>query len=471
MARFILRWNYNKAGETIHNRNYIKYMGTRDGVEKCDESWKFENVTTDQMRFIKLLTTDFPWAKNSFEYEDYLKNPTKYTASVFIAEALDENIHLIGKRENYINYIAKRPRVEKMGTHGLFTQEDKAINVENVANTIAQHQGIVWTTILSLRREDAERLGYDNAKAWRDMLRAKSVSLAKHMRIPYSDLRWYAAFHNERHHPHVHLVSYSVGKSPYITEKGLKKFKTEFGNAIFKDELYYVYEEKTAHRDQLREESKKRIEEIVGQIQSGTFQTGTVEMLLQALTTELDNYKGKLVYGYIPKKAKNLIDGIVDEIAKDKRIEELYDLWYSRKEHLIAIYQTKIPDRIPLSKNEEFRPIRNAVLKEAIKLSRTLQTERPNHFSIEPIADSDDHEEASILWKGTEVQVRSTSSKTEESDRVVASAGMASLRLFARITQMLGDSLDNNVDLFEDTADSKLKEAIREKKKAHGLRM
>ena len=79
-----------------------------------------------------------------------------------------------------------------------------------VQNQVADHKGIVWTHVISLRREDAARLGYDSAVQWMALLRSKRAMLCKHMKIDSANLKWYAAFHNESHHPHVHLLVYSV---------------------------------------------------------------------------------------------------------------------------------------------------------------------------------------------------------------------------------------------------------------------
>lgn len=370
MARFILKWRYIKAGSPKHGQNLVKYVATREGVERCDESWKHQPATQEQQRLIKELTTDFPDSVQSFEYQDYIFSPTKGSASEFISRAIEENVDLIGKKENYVGYIAMRPRVEKQGSHGLFTQTDQVINLPDVAKTVAEHEGAVWTTILSLRREDAEKLGYDNAKAWRDMLRGQSNKLAKAMGIPLSDLRWYAAFHNEGNHPHVHLISYSVGKEPYMTEQGLLNFKSDFAREIFKHDLYHIYQDQSAHRDELRRTGREKMADIVKQINTGAYDNETVKIMLRELVQELDDYKGKMVYGYMPKKVKNLIDGIVDELAKDERIAELYNLWYEQKENITRTYQDTMPQRIPLSQNKEFKTIKNAVIQEALILLR-----------------------------------------------------------------------------------------------------
>ena len=368
MARFILKWRYIKSGSPKHGENLVKYIATREGVEKCDESWKHQPATKEQQRLIKELINDFPDSAQSFEYQDYIAAQTKSTASEFISRTIEDNVDLIGKKENYVGYIAMRPRVEKQGTHGLFTQSDQEIDLPTVSKEVAKHEGAVWTTIMSLRREDAEKLGYDNAKAWRDLLRGQANKLAKAMGIPLGDLRWYAAFHNEGNHPHIHLVSYSVGKEPYMTEQALQTFKSDFAREIFKNDLYHTYQDMTAHRDELRRTGRDKIAEIVQQINNSTYENETVVLMLKELSASLENYKGKMVYGYMPKTAKNLINGIIDELAKDERIAELYNLWYEQKENVIRTYQDTMPQRIPLSANKEFTTIKNAVIQEALNI-------------------------------------------------------------------------------------------------------
>ena len=404
MARFILKWRYIRSGSPKHNQNLVKYIATREGVEKCDESWKHQPATQEQQRLIKELTDDFPDSIQSFEYQDYISSPTKSTAFEFINHTIEENVDLIGKKENYVRYIAMRPRVEKQGSHGLFTQNDEVINLSEVARTVAEHEGAVWTTILSLRREDAERLGYDNAKAWRDMLRGQADKLAKAMGIPLVDLRWYGAFHNEGSHPHLHLISYSVGKEPYMTEQGLLRFKSDFAGEIFKHDLYHIYQDQTAHRDELRRTGREKMADIVKQINSGVYENEIVTIILRELVRELDHYKGKMVYGYMPKKAKNLIDGIVDELAKDERIAELYSLWYEQRDHIIRTYQDTMTQRIPLSQNKEFKTIKNAVIQEALNILHNQITFEDEGCEHPEMTMGDEAEEAkeNISWTDPE---------------------------------------------------------------------
>lgn len=373
MSRLILKWRYFKSNQIHHKNTFIKYVATRDGAEKCNEAWKNEPATVEQKRLVNNLAKDFPNTKESFEYKEFQKAENKYNASQYISKAIDENLDVIGKKENYIGYIAKRPRVEKMGKHGLFSQKDEEINLEKVASEVANHKGIVWNTIISLKRNDAKKLGYDNAKAWRDMLRSKTGTLAKSMRIPITDLCWYAAFHNEGTHPHIHLVSFSAGREPYMTRSGLENFKAELAHEIFKQDLYNIYEEKNKYRRLLRQQSSDMIRGMVEQINLGMYSNQNLEELMKSLTFELGNYTGKKAYGYLPKRIKNIVNAIVDELERDKTISKLYRLWYEQKDNIVSIYQDAVSERVSLSANEDFKAIRNAVIKEATMLQQEVE--------------------------------------------------------------------------------------------------
>ena len=480
MAKIILKWRYLKGNSSKHAKHLVNYIATREGVEKTDESWENKKVTKLQQELITELIKDFPSSTQSFEYQEYISNKTKGTASRFIDRALEENLDIIGKKENYVSYIAKRPHVEKLGAHGLFSQTDEPINLSKVAKTVAEHKGAVWTTIISIRREDAIRLGFDNAKAWRDMLRAESCDLAKRMNIPLADLRWYAAFHNEGGHPHVHLISYSVGKEPYMSEAGLMKLKSDLAHEIFKQDFYQIYDKQTQVRDELRMEGKKTTQEIVAKIKSHKYKNETIELMLRQLAQELEGYKGKKVYGYLPKKVKNLVNGIVDELSKDKQISKLYDMWYKQKESLLKIYQDSLPDRIPLSSNKEFKTIRNDIVKEAFQLIGNsifidysdAQKKLQYLFSDkedDDIFESDNDSLFNVPLIDTDLMSKSpsVSSKKYMSDMSLA---LSSLRLAARLSQLIEKDIKEDKDT-SNNIDRKLRRKMAEKRMAQGQKM
>ena len=369
MARLIVKWRYIKPGAPKQVEHYVDYIATREGVEIEGEQWKDEPATKEQEKLVNRLIADFPDSKDSFEYQDYATAKTKYTATTFIDKAIEENVDRIGKKENYIGYIAMRPHVEKSGTHGLFSYSDEPIKLSKVAKEVGNHDGVVWTTIISLRREDAAKLGYDNLPAWKTLLRAKSQDLANAMGIPVTKMKWYAAFHNESGHPHVHLVSYSTGKEPYMTRQGLEKLKAAYAHEIFKNDLYEIYEKQTEYRDELRVESKEKIAEIIREINGKKYENETIELMLKTLAEKLQKHKGKKVYGYLPKDVKNLVNGVIDELMRDSDLQKLYELWYEQRENVLKTYRDKMPARLSLSTNEEFKSVRNAVIAEAMNLS------------------------------------------------------------------------------------------------------
>ena len=343
MARLIVKWRYIKPGAPKQSEHYVNYIATRDGVEIEDEKWKNEPATKEQEKLVNRLIADFTDCKDSFEYQDYLSAKTKYTATTFIDKAIEENVDRIGKKENYIGYIALRPRVEKSGSHGLFSYSNESINLSKVAKEVGNHDGVVWTTVISLKREDATKLGYDNLSAWKTLLRAKSQDLANAMGVPLTDMKWYAAFHNESGHPHVHLVSYSIGKEPYMTRQGLEKLKAAYAHEIFKNDLYEIYEKQTEYRDELRAESKEKIAEIIREINGKKYENETIELMLKTLAEKLQKHKGKKVYGYLPKEVKNLVNGVIDELMRDSDLQKLYELWYEQRENVLKTYRDKMP--------------------------------------------------------------------------------------------------------------------------------
>ena len=368
MARIILKSRYLKTGSKLHSEHLIQYIAKREGVQKIDDTWKNQPATKEQKKLIEELVRDFPDAKNSFEYQDFISKPSKGTASEFISRAIDDNVDLIGKRENYVSYIAKRPRAERRSAHGLFTDADVPINLSKVAEEVANHDGNVWTHIISLRREDAARLGYDNAYAWRNLLRSQAETIAENMKIPLTDLRWYAAYHDESYHPHVHMVVCSEGKEPYLTKLGIRNIKAAFAKQIFRHDLLQVYVEQTNKRNELTQKSRDILSDIISRINSGSYDNPVVTDLLLKLSEQMKHHKGKMVYGYLPQAGRNIVNAVVDKLSKEKDISALYNLWYEQRDAITGTYQDTPEQRIPLSQNKEFKAIKNAVIQESLNI-------------------------------------------------------------------------------------------------------
>lgn len=389
MARLITKFKYLKPEDRKNIGGYAEYIATREGVEKIDESRKFAPATNKQKQLIKKILSDFPDSRSSLEYEDYLKDKTIGTASEFITRALEENADEMMHTTTYADYIATRPRVERIASHGLFTDDGVAVDLQKVSDELNAHTGNVWTAIVSLRREDAERLGYDNGSRWRDMLRSQTQTLSENMKIPMSNLRWFAAFHNESYHPHVHMIVYSTDPTEgYLSEKGLMALRSSFAKDIFAQDLLCEYKKQTEHRDALKVQSREVLAELIAKINGGTYDNPQVEDLLQALAKRLAVTNGKKQYGYLRKDIKEIINSIVDELSKDERIAALYDLWFESKETALKVYTESRPERLPLSQNKEFKSVKNMVIAEAMKLNLPTdeieETDEPTEPDREP---------------------------------------------------------------------------------------
>lgn len=396
MARIILKCPYLKGGKKTasHLNNLVKYIATRDGVEKMESGHKLWHSTKKQKDLIAQILREFPDARDLFEYEDYLENPNRENASEFITIALEQNLDKISDREKYLDYIANRPRVEKFDSHGLFTAGNEPLVLSQVADEVSGHTGNVWTPIISLRREDAARLGYDNAPAWKALLSEKAVELAENLKIHPDHLKWYAAFHNESHHPHIHMVCYSTDpREGYLTKQGIKKMKASLANEIFRQELIPLYGEKTQRRDDLKEQAAESMRELIRQMKSGVLQSGRMEQLITHLAERLQTVSGKKQYGYLKPDLKNIVDEIVDELAQDSRVAEAYRLWWEVRGRIESIYTETPSEPPPLSRCDDFKPIRNMVIQQALNISDgTITFEEPVSMDTalpEPEGDSE----------------------------------------------------------------------------------
>ena len=391
MPKLVTKFKYLKPSARQSRGGYAKYIATREGVEKLDDSQRFAPVTAKQQQLIQRLLKDFPDSREMFEYEDYLQNQTVGSASEFITRSIEDNSPHCLTSKTYADYIATRPRAERFGSHGLFTDEGVQVNLEKVSSDLNSYGGNVYTIIISLRREDAERLGFDSGSRWRDMLRTQIQALAENLKIPMEHLKWFAAFHNEGHHPHVHLLAYStVENEGYLTKKGVHNLRSEFAKDIFAQDLHCVYEQQTEYRDELRAKSKEKVAKLVEQINSGLIVDPQLQQMLVELSRRLKRHKGKKVYGYLSAGAKKLVDTIVDQMAQDSRIAALYDLWYRQRDEIFKTYSGNPSERLPLSQNPEFKPIRNAVVKAALGIEHQEEVmeeqqepDDPGYFSRE----------------------------------------------------------------------------------------
>lgn len=412
MARIILKSPYLKPNAKAHIEKYVRYIATREGAESAKNSANSMPAFAKQRGLIEKLVKEYPDSKDLFEYEDYINNPTRENADELIMRIAETNGELLGDRERYVNYIAERPRVEKISSHGLFTDEGVPVVLSDVAKEVSESESNIWTHIISLRREDAERLGYNSADAWMNLIRSNRNMIARNMKIAPENFRWYAAFHNESHHPHIHMMAYSTDPGEaYLTKNGIREIKATLAKEIFRQDLLSIYEKQTEHRNALRTNSREVIAEIIAKINEGIYDNPKLEEMLFRLSDRLAKTGGKKVYGYLKADVKAIIDSIVDELAADERISALYNLWYEQRESVIKTYTDELPERVPLSRNKEFKSIKNAVIQEAMNITaeKTIIEDDENadkqyEFTLEPIDTETEpllteKEKTSLMWK------------------------------------------------------------------------
>lgn len=472
MAKLVTKFKYLKPNRKVSAGGYAKYIATREGVEKIDDTKKFAPATVLQKNLIEKILKDFPDSKDMFEYADYLEKQNQGSASDFISRVMEDYTYEISGRKAYADYIATRPRAERFGSHGLFTDDGIQVQLSKVTEELDKHKGNIWTAIISIRREDAQRLGFNTGSRWRDMLRTQTEVLAKNLKIPMENLRWYAAFHNESHHPHVHLIAYStVENEGYLTQKGVENLRSSFAKDIFQQDLLCIYEKQTEHRDKLRAEARDIVEDLVSKINSEIYISASIQHKLLELADRLSKTKGKKVYGYLKPDVKAIVDSIVDELANDSRIKKLYDLWYEQKENTIRTYTDEMPDRIPLTQNKEFKSIKNAVIKEALKLNLTEdEVEKNENTDEEAVLIPFEYEEntsaESVVDSSRGVLYPYYSIKSKRNNTVISS-----LNLLRYLCNMIQSQLRFEENQRVQRTDKKLQQKINDKKQAQGLKM
>lgn len=325
MAKLIFRCNYFKNESKRHKSNYVKYLGTREGVEF---------------------------------------NPEE------LPEAFYEDFDMHGKKENYVDYVAGRPGVIQVPgqRHGLFSEKGQKVDLEKVMKEVAEHKGMVWINVISLRREDAERLGYDKLESWQTMLRLHVKDISNSFRISARDLRWYAAFHNEGHHPHVHLLVYSEGREGYLDREGIRNLKSKMTRHVFREELNMLYDEKTKQRKTVKEKAGEELLASMRSLSKAQCNNPVIEAKMRMLGERLCGLKGKKVYGYLHKDVKAMVDDVVRELEKIPEVKECYEKWEEWQARIYGYYQDRQMPRIPLSQNPEFKSVKNDVIREAMAL-------------------------------------------------------------------------------------------------------
>ena len=391
MARIIFISPYMKGGrDSARLAHRTRYFATREGVQLLKDDNAHLPVTKKQQQYIQRLLRSFPEARELPEHENYANTPNRQTAFELIAQIHEDFIEPMDSRENYLDYVANRPGVKAMGEHGLWDANGKVSPLENAVAEVAQHTGNVWTPVISLSRENAERLGYTDLKNWQELINASITDIAKGYKIHPNHLRWYAALHEKEKHIHVHMVLFSTDpKEGYLSRQGIRSIKSALVSTIYRNDRLHIYEQKDEQRGLLRQEAEARMATLIGQMATGTLQSDKLELLVADLAQRLREVSGKKVYGYLPPRVKRIVDEIVDELAKDERVSSAYALWQELREQLCIDYNQTPPQRVPLSQQKEFKTVRNMVIRETLRLSEM-------HFTFEDDAMQEEPEEPPV---------------------------------------------------------------------------
>lgn len=365
MPRIIVKTGYMKG--KAHKEYYVNYIATRDGVEKYKSDNGSKKATKSQKELIKRLINDYPSSIHMYEYEDFMNNESRENASEFITAVIDQNIYDIATKENYVDYISNRPRVEKLGEHGLFSDAGVEVNLNEIIKEVGEHNGNVWTHIISIKRDDAERLGFDHVENWMNLCQSKRNEIAKAMKISSDHIKWYAAFHNEGHHPHIHMIAFSTdSKEGYVNQKGIEDIRRMFASEIFQNDLLHIYKKQTEKRDEIKSYSREKVIEILNAMNSEHYDNSIIFDKIAELKKSFENYHGRLMYAYIPQKSKQIINDILREMEKDVHLSQLYEEWNLYKKDIRQTYSDKLYEKLPLLEQREFKSIKNMILSEVM---------------------------------------------------------------------------------------------------------
>ena len=372
MPKLIVTSRYLKSGSGKKKQlyHYVKYIATREGSVPIPNANETAPATKSQQELISSLLHDFPDSKELFEYEDYQKNPTIKNGSALISVILDRNMDRLTSRENYVGYLANRPGTVKFGSHGLFSQSDEPINLEKVAKDIANHGGNVWTHVVSLRRDNAQAMGYDNLKAWRELVKRQISNIAKNQKIDMANLKWYAAFHDKKTNPHVHIIVYSTNeREGFLTNHGIEKIRSGFANDIYADELHHLYAQQTDLRNQMKKESEQLMKQLADNISQNDVDNAELIDLVAKLYEQLNSSKGKKVYGYLKADVKKTVDEIFIRLAENESIQKMYSLWCEMEQQKHDVYSSARVQFPKLADNKEFKSVKNMIIQTVLDMN------------------------------------------------------------------------------------------------------
>ena len=443
----------------------MKYIATREGVEVLTGKGP---ATKKQKEMVAKLLKDFPDVRDSFEYEDYKQAPTLHAASALISAALDSHMQNLQSENSYLKYIATRPGAEKHGAHGLFGRQDNT-DLPAAMHDLTAHDGNVWTIIYSLHREDAERLGYNNAAAWRKLLVSQQNKFAEAFHIPASALHWYAAYHDADTHPHIHMMIWT-DQETVLKRDAVVKLRSAMTNGIFQVELENLYIRKDAAYKDVTEAARTAMHGLVDRLESIENPPESIQQKMLELALELRTVGGKKQYGYLKKPLKDKVDSTVDELEKLPEVAAYYDVWNGLRDTLEGYYKNRPRQRNPLSQQKEFRAIKNAIIQEAERLRQQMeQAQRASEPESSQVDTPSDEETSSDTSTNPTLADENTSSVTSHSARLPSEYLLNStIRLFHQMGQIFRENAAPPSNPMGIRVDSKRRKKLMQKRLAMG---
>ena len=443
----------------------MKYIATREGVEVLTGKGP---ATEKQKEMVAKLLKDFPDVRDSFEYEDYKQAPTLHTASALISAALDSHMQNLQSENGYLKYIATRPGAEKHGAHGLFGRQENT-NLTAAMHDLTAHDGNVWTIIYSLHREDAERLEYNNAAAWRKLLVSQQNKFAEAFHVPSDSLHWYAAYHDADTHPHIHMMLWT-DQETVLKRDAVVKLRSAMTNSIFQAELENLYIRKDIAYKDVTEAAREVMHDLVDRMESVSEPPASIQEKLLELALELHTVSGKKQYAYLKKPLKDMVDSIVDELEKLPEVAAYYSVWNGVRDTLEGYYKNRPRQHNPLSQQKEFRAIKNAIIKEAERLRQQL--EQAQAASKQEVSQD---EEPSAEETSTDASTNPTLANENTSSAVSHHARLpteyllnSTIRLFHQIGQIFRENAAPPSNPMGIRIDSKRRKKLMQKRLAMG---
>ena len=443
----------------------MKYIATREGVEVLTGKGP---ATEKQKEMVAKLLKDFPDVRDSFEYEDYKQAPTLHTASALISAALDSHMQNLQSENGYLKYIATRPGAEKHGAHGLFGRQENT-NLTAAMHDLTAHDGNVWTIIYSLHREDAERLGYNNAAAWRKLLVSQQNKFAEAFHIPASALHWYAAYHDADTHPHIHMMIWT-DQETVLKRDAVVKLRSAMTNSIFQAELENLYIRKDIAYKDVTEAARTVMHDLANRMEFISEPPASIQEKLLELALELRTVSGKKQYAYLKKPLKDMVDSIVDELENLPEVAAYYSVWNGLRDTLEGYYKNRPRQHNPLSQQKEFRAIKNAIIQEAERLRQQMEqtqtaSEQKSSQDEEPSAEKTSTDASTNPTLADE----NTSSATSHSVRLPSEYLLNStIRLFHQMGQIFRNNTAPPSNPMGIRVDSKRRKKLMQKRLAMG---